>query len=46
MPAAANRERLYFFWDYDQTEADRRAILAGQKEAEIAWVMSRLHKEQ
>jgi hypothetical protein len=42
MPAATRRERLYFFWDYDLTEADPRAILAGHNEADIAWVMSRL----
>jgi len=42
MPAAAGRERLYFFWDYDLTDADLRAILAGHNETEIAWVMTRL----
>jgi hypothetical protein len=42
VPTTDNREGLYFFWDYDLSEADLRAILAGQNEAEIAWAMTRL----
>jgi hypothetical protein len=42
VPTPAAGERLYFFWDYDLTEADLRAILAGQNETEIAWAMTRL----
>ena len=38
----AERERLYFFWDYDITEADLRAILAGEDDFEKAWAISRL----
>jgi len=36
------RQRLYFFWDYDITEEDLRAILAGEDEFEKAWAISRL----
>ena len=42
MPAARAHDGLYFFWDYDLTEAELRAILAGNNETEIAWAMSRL----
>lgn len=35
-------ERLYFFWDYDLTEDDLRAILAGDNEVEKAWVIGRI----
>ena len=36
------RQRLYFFWDYDITEDELRAILNGVNEVEKAWVMTRL----
>jgi hypothetical protein len=36
------RKRLYFFWDYDITEEDLRAILNGDNEVEKAWAMTRL----
>lgn len=42
MSSVSTRDRLYFFWDYDLSEADLRAILAGDNETEIAWVISRL----
>lgn len=35
------RKRLYFFWDYDITEEDLRAILSGDNETEKAWAMTR-----
>lgn len=35
-------QRLYFFWDYDITEADLRAILQGENEVEKAWAITRL----
>jgi hypothetical protein len=34
--------RLYFFWDYDLTEDDLRAILRGDNEVEKAWAITRL----
>ena len=42
MPTTGPSRRLYFFWDYDLTEADVREILAGKNETEIVWVISRL----
>ena len=42
MSIVARHNRLYFFWDYDLTEAEVHAILAGDDEVEIIWVMSRL----
>ena len=36
------RKRVYFFWDYDLTEEDVRAILRGDNETEKIWVMSRI----
>jgi hypothetical protein len=36
------RQRLYFFWDYDITEDDLRAILQGDDEYEKAWAITRL----
>ncbi|MCX7706882.1 MAG: nucleotidyl transferase AbiEii/AbiGii toxin family protein [Anaerolineae bacterium] len=38
----SGRERLYFFWDYDLSEADVRRILAGDDPVDRAWVISRL----
>ena len=35
-------KRLYFFWDYDITEDDLRAILGGDNEVEKAWAITRL----
>jgi hypothetical protein len=35
-------QRLYFFWDYDITEDDLRAILRGDDEVEKAWAITRL----
>lgn len=32
----------YFIWDYDLTEADIRAILRGNDEAQKAWLIARL----
>lgn len=34
------RSSVYFFWDYDLTEEDVRAILRGTNETEKIWVMS------
>ena len=42
MADAPARQRLYFFWDYDITEEDLRAILRGDNEYEKAWAMTRL----
>ncbi len=42
MPDQPTRKRLYFFWDYDITEEDLRAILSGDNETEKAWAMTRL----
>lgn len=42
MPDPTPRKRLYFFWDYDITEEDLRAILRGNNETEKAWAMTRL----
>ena len=39
---ATERQRLYFFWDYDISEEDLRAILAGENEVEKAWAITRL----
>ncbi len=36
------RKNVYFFWDYDLTEADVRAILRGEDENRKVWVMSRI----
>lgn len=36
------RKNVYFFWDYDLTEDDVRAILRGDNETEKIWVMSRI----
>ena len=35
-------QRLYFFWDYDITEDDLRAILRGDDDVEKAWAIARL----
>jgi len=35
-------QRPYFIWDYDLTEADVRAILAGDDELQKAWMTARL----
>lgn len=32
----------YFIWDYDLTEADVRAIIRGNDEAQKAWLVTRL----
>jgi hypothetical protein len=32
----------YFIWDYDLTDADVRAILHGEDEAQKAWLVARL----
>lgn len=32
----------YFLWDYDLTDADVRAILRGDDEAQKAWLVARL----
>ena len=42
MTDALSRKRLYFFWDYDITEEDLRAILRGDNEYEKAWAITRL----
>lgn len=42
MPDPTSRKRLYFFWDYDLTEDDLRAILRGDNEFEKAWAITRL----
>jgi hypothetical protein len=34
--------RPYFLWDYDLTEGDVRAILAGKDEDQKAWIVARL----
>jgi hypothetical protein len=36
------RKSVYFFWDYDLTEEDVRAILRGKNDVERIWVMSRI----
>ncbi len=36
------RKNVYFFWDYDLTEEDVRAILRGENETEKIWVMTRI----
>lgn len=36
------RSSVYFFWDYDLTEEDVRAILSGTNEPRKIWVMSRI----
>jgi hypothetical protein len=36
------RKRIYFFWDYDLSEEDVRAILAGDDGHRKAWVISRI----
>ncbi len=36
------RQSVYFFWDYDLTEEDVRAILRGADENRKVWVMSRI----
>lgn len=36
------RQRPYFIWDYDLTEADIRAILRGDDEEQKAWLVARL----
>ena len=36
------RSRPYFFWDYDLSEEEVRAILAGDDEHRKAWVISRI----
>jgi len=36
------RKSVYFFWDYDLTEEDVRAILRGEDENQIVWVISRI----
>lgn len=36
------KKSVYFFWDYDLTEEDVRAILRGDDENRKVWVMSRL----
>jgi hypothetical protein len=42
MSTRAERQRLYFFWDYDLDEQELRAILSGTDEASITWAMTRL----
>jgi hypothetical protein len=42
MTQSNTRKRLYFFWDYDITEEDLRAILSSDNEVEKAWAMTRL----
>lgn len=42
MPETSGRQRLYFFWDYNLTEEDLRAILRGDNEVEKAWAITRL----
>lgn len=37
-----HRKPVYFFWDYDLTEDDVRAILRGENESEKIWVISRI----
>lgn len=39
---STERKPVYFFWDYDLTEEDVRAILRGTNETEKIWVMSRI----
>jgi len=39
---ASARKRVYFFWDYDLSEEDVRAILAGDDDYRKAWVISRI----
>jgi hypothetical protein len=36
------RKRVYFFWDYDLTEEEVRAILRGTDETAKTWVISRI----
>jgi len=36
------KEVPYFFWDYDLTEGQIRAILRSENEFEKAWVVARL----
>jgi hypothetical protein len=36
------RQRPYFIWDYDLTEADIRTILRGDDEEQKAWLVARL----
>jgi hypothetical protein len=42
MRQADARERPYFIWDYDITEAEFRAKLAGDNEHDTAWAIARL----
>jgi len=35
-------QRPYFIWDYDLTDSDVRAILHGDDETQIAWLVARL----
>lgn len=38
----AERKNAYFFWDYDLTEEDVRAILSGNDEDRKIWVIGRI----
>ncbi|MCC7162514.1 MAG: hypothetical protein IT331_08465 [Anaerolineae bacterium] len=40
--AKTDRRGVYFFWDYDLTEEDVRAILREGNEVERIWVMGRI----
>jgi hypothetical protein len=40
VPSASNR--LYFFWDYDLSEADIQRIIRQGEPAEKAWVITRI----
>ncbi len=36
------RQRPYFIWDYDLTDADIRSILRGDDEDQKSWLVARL----
>lgn len=36
------KDRPYFLWDYDLTEADVRRILAGDNDVEKRWLLGRI----
>ena len=43
MPATnQSHQRLYFFWDYDISDAQVRHLLRAGQPAEKAWVISRI----
>lgn len=38
----SKKQRPYWLWDYDLTEADVRRILRGKNEVERRWLMGRI----